>query len=252
MGLTLLGTLAGTVYALKATPIYRAETLLYPRESRGAGVLSAQLAQLSGFADLTGVGVGGGNRQEPMGLLRSKGFVTRFIVNNDLATSISPGASADNVHDAAEVFHRTVLSIFEDKRTGLITVGVKWRDPTVAAEWANAIVRQLNEEMRQRALKESEDNIRYLREQFEATTAVPLQESISRLLEAEMQKQMLARGAMDYSFRVLDAAEPPARPDWPKRPLIVAMSFSLSLFVSVFAVALAAPLRRVWVGTDAT
>ena len=251
IGLTMLGTLASIAYALNAQPVYRAESVLYPRESRVAGGLSQQLSQLGGFADMAGINVGSGNKQEPLGVLRSKSFASRFITQHQLAQVIAPESPTDDVRKATEIFGRTMLSVFEDKRTGLVTVGVKWRDPKVAADWVNAIVRQLNDEMRAREVKESENNIRYLRDQLSNTNTVSLQESISRLLEAEMQKDMLARGTTEYSFRVVDAAEPPVRQVWPKRTLIVVMAFSFSLLISVSVVALAGPLQRLWAGSRA-
>jgi uncharacterized protein involved in exopolysaccharide biosynthesis len=251
IGLTILGTLVSTAYALYAQPVYRAESVLYARESRSAGGLSQQLSQLGGFADMAGISVGGGTKQEPLGVLRSKSFASRFITQHKLAPVIAPEWPTDDVRRATEIFSRTVLSVFEDRRTGLVTVGVKWHDAKVAADWANAIVRQLNDEMRARALMESESNIHYLRDQLRDTTTVSLQESISRLLETEMQKNMLARGTTEYSFRVIDAAEPPVRRVWPKRALIVVMAFSFSLLTSILVVALAGPLRRLWAGARA-
>jgi uncharacterized protein involved in exopolysaccharide biosynthesis len=249
IGLTLLGTLGAVAYALNAQPVYLAESVLYPRESRTAGGLSSQLSQLGGLADMAGIAAGGVSKQEPLGVLRSKGFASRVITQQQLAQVIAPDASPDDVRKATDFFSRNLFSVFEDKRTGLVTVGIRWHDPTVAAEWANLIVRQLNDEMRARALSESAGNIRYLREQLESTSNVALQESISRQLEAEMQKDMLARGTAEYSFRVVDFAEPPVRRTWPKRLLIVVMAFSFSLLVSVMLAALVGPLRRLWAGS---
>jgi uncharacterized protein involved in exopolysaccharide biosynthesis len=251
IGLTILGTLASIAYGLNAQPVYRAESVLYARESRAAGGLSQQLSQLGGFADMVGISVGSGSKQEPLGVLRSRSFASRFITQHQLAQVIAPEWPTDDIRKATEIFSRTILSVFEDKRTGLVTVGVKWHDPKIASDWANAIVRQLNDEMRARELKESEANIRYLRDQLGNTNTVSLQESISRLLEIEMRKVMLARGTTEYSFRVVDAAEPPVRQVWPKQTLIVVMAFSFSLLISVSVVALAGPLRRLWVGSRA-
>jgi uncharacterized protein involved in exopolysaccharide biosynthesis len=246
--ITLLGTLAAVAYAVTAQPVYRAESVLFPRESRTGG-LAAPLAQLGGLADMAGISVGGNSRQEPLGVLRSQGFASRFITQFQLAKVLDPEAPTDDPRKATEIFSRQVMSVFEDKRTGLVTVGIRWHDPEVAADWANAVVRQLNDEMRARALKESTANIGYLRDQLESTGTVSLQDSISRLLEAEMQKDMLARGTAEYSFRIVDVAEPPARRAWPKRTLIVVMAFSLSLLASVLLAALAGPLRRLWAGS---
>jgi hypothetical protein len=81
-----------------------------------------------------------------------------------------------------------VRKIDEDSRTGLVTLSIEWRDPQRAAEWANLLAVRLNEHMRQRALAEAEANVKYLRHEFESTPIVVLQQSISGLLENEMQK----------------------------------------------------------------
>jgi uncharacterized protein involved in exopolysaccharide biosynthesis len=248
---TLAGTLLAAAYAFLAEPVYVAEAVLYPREARPMGGLSGQLAQLGGLADMAGIATGSSGKQEPLGVLRSRGFAARFIGRRGLAESLAPDHPPDDARKAAEVFGRSVLSVFEDKRSGLITVGIRWRDPAAAADWANDIVRQLNEEMRARALQESEANIRYLRGQLESTRTVSLQESISRLLEAEMQKNMLARGTGEYAFRVVDPAEVPVRRAAPRRLQIVTMGLSLSLVTAVLVAGLAGPVRRIWTAPPA-
>ena len=70
--------------------------------------------------------------------------------------------------------------------------------------------------MRQRALAEAEANVKYLRREFESTSIVALQQSISGLLENEMQKLMLARGNSEYAFRIIDRAEVPRAPSKPR------------------------------------
>jgi uncharacterized protein involved in exopolysaccharide biosynthesis len=81
--------------------------------------------------------------------------------------------------------------------------------------------------MRQRALKEAEANVAYLQSALESNKLVPVQQSIGRLLESELQKLMLARGSEDFSFRIVDPATPPDRRARPKRTLIVASAVFL-------------------------
>ena len=86
IGFTALCTSLAVAYALLATRWYRAEAVLMPRESRGGSGLVGQLAQFGGIAEFAGLGgLGKSGKQEPMGVLRSKGFVRRFIEQNDLA-----------------------------------------------------------------------------------------------------------------------------------------------------------------------
>src|SRR5690606_2767647 len=106
-------------------------------------------------------------------------------------------------------FDDNVRSISEDDETGLVTLTVEWIDPEIAAEWANILVERLNERMRRRALLEAESNVGYLQEELAKTGVVTLQQSISRLLESELQKLMLARGNEEFAFRVIDRAQVP-------------------------------------------
>ena len=112
----------------------------------------------------------------------------------------------------------------EDTSTGLVTLSVEWRDPELAAAWANLLAVRLNDHMRQRALAEAEANVKYLRHEFESTSIVALQQSISGLLENEMQKLMLARGNSEYAFRIIDRAEVPRAKSKPRVTLIVAVA----------------------------
>lgn len=258
VGFTTLCTSTAIAYALLATQWYRAETVLMPRESRGGSGLVGQLAQLGDVAGLAGLGgLGQSGKQEPMGVLRSKGFARRFIEQNDLVEVLANGktrapvggiAEQPDVRKVVDRFVRSMLVITEDKKAGLVKVAVEWKDPSTAADWANRLARQVNDEMRSRAIDEAGRNIDYLRNQLEQTETVSLQQAIARLLEAEMQKMMLAQGTDQYAFRIVDEAQPPVRRARPKRTLIVVLAF-LSAFV---ASALAAVVVRPESGSGAS
>ena len=110
------------------------------------------------------------------------------------------------------------------RATGLVTLSIEWGDPELAAAWANLLAVRLNDRMRQRALAEAETNVKYLRHEFENTSIVALQQSISGLMESEMQKLMLARGNSEYAFRIIDRAEVPRGKSKPRVTLIVAVA----------------------------
>jgi uncharacterized protein involved in exopolysaccharide biosynthesis len=250
-------TLASVAYAVLAVPYYRAEAVLLPREGRANYGLTSQLSQFAGLADLAGINVGSTGKQEPLGVLRSKGFARRFIEENELLGVLAVETSfrivgdtdvADAEPDMRRVvddFTRSIMSVSEDKKSGLVTVAVIWRDPNLAAVWANKLVNQVNYEMRLRALNESESNIRHLTEQLRVTDLVSVQQSISRVLEAEIQKLTLAKGTGEYAFRLIDTAVPPVRRHEPKRVLIVTITFIIALAFSAFVALLVDPVRRV-------
>jgi uncharacterized protein involved in exopolysaccharide biosynthesis len=253
-GWTGLLTALAVVYALVATEWYRAEAVLMPRDSRSGTGLAGQLAQFGGLADLAGLSLGQNSKQEPLGVLKSKGFVRRFIEQNDLVETLSDGAPARVLHsddpgqDVGELvdnFVRSIMFVSDDKRTGLVTIAIEWQDGAIAADWANKLTWQVNEEMRLRALDEATRNMSYLREQLAATDTVSLQQAIARLLEGEMQKAMLAQGTSEFAFRVIDEAKAPARRSRPKRIVIVVLAFLAGLALSTVGALIADPVKEI-------
>lgn len=230
-------TVGAFAYVFIAPEWFRAQASLIPRDSAGGSRLSSQLAQLGGLASLTGLNLSANSSQEPLAVLKSWGFAQRFIVNNDLAGTLSQshswGASredqSDSVTKIVDEFKRSVFKVTDDKKTGLVNVSIEWRDPVIAADWANKIAAQINNEIRDKAIGESTRNIAYLRAQLQATKEISLQQSISSLLQTEMQKQMVAQGTDEYAFRVIDRAQPPAQRVRPKRALTILTTFIISL-----------------------
>jgi len=242
IGAAVLFALASVVYALNATPWYRATVLLAPADVKGNQGLGSQLgaiSALSGLAGLAGINIGTGNVAEPLAVLTSREFTGDFIRRQNLLAALlakkeSPltrlwsskqAKDQPDIRDAIKYFGEEVLSVREDKKTSLVTLTVEWTDSRIAAEWANLLVKRLNERMRQRALVDADTNVKYLRQELLATNVVTLQQSIGRLLDTELQKLMIARGKEEFAFRVLDPAEIPKRRFKPARAQIVLLAF---------------------------
>jgi uncharacterized protein involved in exopolysaccharide biosynthesis len=239
---TLFGVLA-IAYALLATEWYRADVLLVPAEE---DALAGLTEQLGGLARLAGVSSASpvGDTPEAIAILQSRAFAQAFIEDKELMSVFTEqtswadgsGAGSADMRDAVDFFHDNVLRVSEDRDTGQITLSVEWTDPVVASDWANSLVTRINERMRQRALTEAETNIAYLQSELTTNKLVPLEQSISRLLETEMQKMMLARGSAEFSFRVVDPATPPKKRARPKRTLIVVSVVFLGGMFALFVV----------------
>jgi uncharacterized protein involved in exopolysaccharide biosynthesis len=257
---TTLFTAAGIAYALMATEWWRADTVLVRVESKE---LPSGLAQLGSLASLAGVTLnGGGNDQAPVAVLKSREFAAEFIERNNLlpvlfAEKWDAGAERwkgtdpeeqPDIRDGVEYFDRSVRSISEDKKTGLLTLSIMWKDPAAAADWANALVRQVNEKLRQQALDESERNVAYLRKEMAVTDVAPLQQTIGKVLESELQKMLMARGREQFAFRVVDHATQPKKREKPRRTILAAFSLMSGLGVSVFLVLLRQARRSSKVG----
>lgn len=249
-----LCALASLTYGFVATEWWNAEIVVSPSEQATA---PAMVGQLGGLAALAGLSFGGGSSQDALEVLRSREFARDFITNNDLVSvlfaeewdaergawrSSNPRRQYD-VRDAAEKFHEEVMTVYQDNKTKVVTLSIRWKDPSVAAEWANAMIRRVNMRMQERAAQQSQINLEYLSRQLAATNVVTLQQSIGRLIESEMQKLMLARGNDEFAFRVLDAPVPPKERAWPKRTLVLIIGMMVGGAAGI-GLALAAEIRR--------
>jgi uncharacterized protein involved in exopolysaccharide biosynthesis len=220
--------LSGALYAALATPWYRAEVLMAQSKDRPTDGL---MSQFGGLASLAGINVGSSDNAEPLALLKSMGFAREFIEEEKLETVLlsrkwnaaekrwkGPEEDWPDVRDAVEYFDEKVRRVVPDKKTGLVTLAVEWKDPAVAADWANKMASRLNNRMRERAIAESTENIRYLKSEMAQADLISLQQSIGKILEVELQKLMLARNNQQYSFRIIDPAQVPKKK---VRPLVI-------------------------------
>ena len=58
-------------------------------------------------------------------------------------------------------------SSIQDKKTGLLTLSVIWTDADTSAEWANLLVKRVNDRLRGQALAEAGRNIEYLQREMD-------------------------------------------------------------------------------------
>lgn len=260
--IVMLFTAVFVAVAFLTTPIYRASVVIMDASSsRDGGLLGRGLASLGGLASLTGLSFMGANQQgeEALAVLRSREFTERFIAELDLMpelfhkqwnpTTKSWKGNRDSwptPAQAAKFFDLKVRTLVRDKLTGLITVGVEWRDPERAALWANELVARLNSEMRARTIKHTELTVRYLNEELAATSTIETREVINRLMESQMNERMLASVTSEYAFRVVDRALPPDRRDIakPRKALLILLGPVVGFIIGSFVVFLLAALRR--------
>jgi uncharacterized protein involved in exopolysaccharide biosynthesis len=249
---SLLIVVAVIAYAFTATPVYRGVVKMMPRESDNAGgALQSILGQFGGLAAMAGLSFGSVNEQESIALLKSRTLFTRFANEQNLMPVLFRDrwdAAANRwranlkqtptMDDAWAMFDGGVRRVNDDPKTRVITLDVTWKDRRQAAEWANELVRLANEELRQRALRESAASIASLEEQLSHTDAVEFRQSIYKLMEVQVNRSVLARSRLEYALTVLDPAVVPDARRFvaPRRFLMLVISIPLGLFAGVCAV----------------
>ena len=258
LGCALLGLSLGLGAGFAMKRKYEAKVVfMVVEEDPASRAISGLAGQVGGLASLAGIDLlSGAHDAEYMAILTSRGFIDRFITDQNLLPLLfAESWDTDNktwrrrpptMAEAVRRFEQSVRTIAVDRRTDIITMTIEWPDPEVAARWASLLIARANNEIRQQAIDESRRNMEYLDREASKTSVVGVQQSIYRLVEHEVRRGMLANARDEYAFRVLDPAVVPAVEDYvkPKRALLAVAGFALGLLGSIFIVIARALYRR--------
>ncbi len=243
-------TLVALVTAFLITPIYRAEVLLAPASTEKTSGLGALAGQFGDLAALAGISIGGGDQtQEAIATLKSRTLTEAFIKDNELMPILfddewdsekktwkeQDPKGVPTLWQAYEIFNK-IRTVSADKKSGLVTLGIEWKDPTLAAAWANDLVKRVNRQRQKEATEEAESSIRYLYKQLAKTSSIEVEQAIYRLIEAQTKNMMVAQAREEYAFKVIDAAVSPEKKVKPKRMVIVVAGLMLGFIASISGV----------------
>ena len=238
-------SLLAAIYSLTITPIFRSEVLLISAEQNSSG-FSGLTGALGGLGSLAGIDLSDGNFNSTdtvMAIIESRTFSDSFIKEKNLLPILfyQDWDAAENkwkegqmpsMWDAHNEI-KSIMSINKDRRTNLMTLSVEWRDPNLAAEWANDIVKKLNNYMRLQVIEESNKSISFLEEQLAKTNEKQSRQLLFELLQEQTNKSMMANVREEYSLKIIDPAVPIEKRIRPHRKVIVAYGFALGLFLSI-------------------
>lgn len=174
---------------------YKTQATLMPLTSSGSGGLSSLANQISSIPLVGGqlgglAGVGGGKAKELVNILKSRTLSTRVVEKLDLmkvifAKQYDPQTNTYRpdwlgivpvLEDAVNAFTKKIVKVEEDKKTGLIKIELKMKDPVLAAKVANEMIFQLQNFIENNSLTLSKRNRIFIEEQ--------LVKNGSKLLEA--------------------------------------------------------------------
>jgi len=224
------------VRAKLATPVYVAKALVSIAQDPQSG-LGGLFGGRAGGALASIVGIAGGDankRSETIALLTSRMLTREFIRQHDLMpvlfadrwdkqkrswrTDKGPPPS-ENV--AINYWLGKVLSVVDDRKTGLIQVTIEWRDRQQAAAWVNQLIDLANEKARQQAIDESRRSIEFLQTEMQQTLNVQVRAGIAGLLEASLNRITLANAQPQFALKVVDAALAPDEGAYAKPRLLI-------------------------------
>ena len=256
-------------YALSIPNQYKATTLLAPAHSDETG-LSSALGQLGGLATFGGFNLGGqkaGESQIAQEIMKSWSFIESFISDNDIAVEVyavdgwSKGSNALKINQDAydtssgkwltedsdgnimpptswQLFKKfsEMLSVSEDKKSGLVSVSIEYYSPQMAKEWLDMYVAAINEHMQSRQVAKVSNNIDYLEAQIAKTSITEMREVFYTIIEEQTKNKMVAEASPDYAFVALSPSMVPVEKSQPKRLLICVLGTLLGGMLSLLLV----------------
>ncbi len=268
-GATLVSILVATAIAVMLPNVYRSEALLAPAQEEGAGGLSSLASQYGGLASLTGIDLGKRPIQKTtLGIetLKSRKFLTEFIQRHGILVplfaskgvdlnsgalfldssiydsqrgiwtrNVSPPRHASpSQQEAYEELYR-LISIREDRDSGLVTLSVEHHSPYLAKQWVDWLVADINQAMMEQDVSKAQQTIQFLNNQIEQTSVADLQNVFYRLIEEQTKTVMLATVSAEYLLRTIDPAIAPEIEARPQRAVIVLLGAFLGLLLGTFA-----------------
>ena len=131
-----------------------------------------------------------------------------------------------------EVFSER-LSISEDKKTSIVSVSIEYYSPKLAKEWVDLIVKEINEQMRQRRLKLTYKNLENLETAINKPQSQITAQSLSRLIYEQQRIKMLAEATSEYVFETISPPVLPEKTSKPTRSIIVIIFAFFGAFLAI-------------------
>ena len=270
VAITAIFAIVSVIYALSVPNQYKATALLSSADSSGGG-LSGALGQLGGLASLAGVSLGGGGSSDgqiAQEIMQSWSFIEGFIEENNLAVGVYAADGWDKSSNELQInsglydvsssqwlvesdhtgepwlpsswqlfqAFSKLLSVSEDKKSGLVSVSIEYYSPIIAKQWLDLYVAAINEHMQKREMAKVTRNIEYLQAQIKKTNIAEMQEVFYTIIEEQIKSKMLAEASPEFAFVAVSPSMVPEEKSQPKRALICILGTLLGGMLSVLLV----------------
>lgn len=261
---------AAVVLAFALPSYWRVEETLMPvTRSSGGGLNLGSLAGLAGGLGGLGSVLGrpSSGQDEALAMLNSRELFDNYARRENLLPILFAskwdavnrrwrvsGANIPTLRRGYRLFNRGIRDVDLDRRSGIVTFSITWKDRALAMKWARDLVDLTNAQMRAHAMAEAERNIRYLDATMHKAgsdnDSNQLTSAISSAYEHALQDYMFAQGQPEFAFRIID---PPTYPDdrervWPQRLVFVLLGLVLGSILAVCVV----HVREWWTGRRLT
>ncbi len=265
-----LSVVAACIYALILTPVYRSEALLVAAENDEEALGSlmggfSQIGSLFGSPGVTGGSID--NSIVAQEVIRSRDFLYSYIQKRDLLVPLlaarnwniddasyeineeaydlknnkwiayeEPTSFKSPIYYEAFIILEPLISVSQDRKTGLIKVNFDHPTPQLASQWLSWLLDDLNDYFREDDSKEAEASVQYLTKVIQDNPVKQVDIVLTSLIEKQLNTLMLANSKSGYVYKILDTPYEPIQRISPRRTLIVIVITGFSAIFFAFLI----------------
>lgn len=270
IAITFLFAVGSVFFALSKPNVYKASAILAPASAEGGGGLAGLAGQFGGLASIAGINLGGSGGDKTalaLEIIKSRSFIENYIVKHNLLLPIMAGENwdmstdtlilDDEVYDSvngkwirnvkppkqvvpslweAYIEFSDLLTVSQDKKSSMITIGIEYYSPKIAKQWLTWIISDVNNFMREQDQKEAQDSIDYLTLQLDNIQVTTMETVFYQLIEEQTKNMMLTKVKAEYVLKTIDPPQVPDKKSGPKRALIVVLAIMFGFILSTLLV----------------
>lgn len=239
----LAALLLAILYLAVASTYYQVQIVVFPASDQ-SGSLASPASRLGSLGSLVGLS----NSMDKeflvnLSYLKSRTFTVGFLESEGLVKVLAPdnwdalqkkwNPSLPNAElradeDSFSIFNR-LRTVSLDQDSQIITISLTWKNAFTGAHILNTMIDKVNEDLRQRKIKETANSIKYLRAEMVKNNLAETRQVFSQLLETQIQSMMIANSRKEYAFRVIDPAVPTMTVAHPKKVTVIVMAILAGL-----------------------
>jgi uncharacterized protein involved in exopolysaccharide biosynthesis len=266
---TAAALLIAVIYLHIASYVYTATSNVTPLPSSGGGGISSKLGSLGGLAEMAGVSLPTGSGSDQFQLFL-EGLHSRFAAdglakNTGIMKVLYSGEWDEGSHgwrrpasaisfvvrlfkpilgfpnypyeppDGARLQDYLVAKVHvtQDAKTPVVTITYDHRDPLFAVEFLKALDKVVDEQLRQKALSRSAQNIAYLSEKLKSVTIAEQREALAQTLSEQEKSAMMANSGAPFAVEAFGEPFASYRPTQPQPVMVLATALLAGIFIGI-------------------
>ena len=126
-----------------------------------------------------------------------------------------------------------IINYSQEKISKIISISVEHQSPEIAHDLLKLMLQELNNVIKNQDIDEAEQSINYLNDQLKSISQADIRKSINTLIEAQLEKLMLANVKEYYLLQPIDLPYIPEEKSNPPRALICIIGTIFGFMITI-------------------